>query len=91
MGIGQDPNEPQTVVGGKWVATAFRRRGFGEQFLAGGLTWARDLVLEPISLDVFPANTAAVALYRDAGFRPASADDAPTDSGQALTLLLSIP
>jgi len=90
MGIGQGTIETQAVIWGMWVAPAFRRRGYGEQLLAAGLAWARDLGLECISLDVFPANTAAVALYQAAGFRPASADDAPTDFSQALTLLLSV-
>ena len=90
MGIGQGPNEVQAIVWGMWVAPAFRRRGFGEQLLAAGLTWARELGLESISLDVFPVNTAAVALYQAAGFRSPVADDAPEDSGQALTFQLSI-
>lgn len=89
MGIGQGPNEAQAIVWGMWVAPAFRRRGFGEQLLAAGLTWARELGLESISLDVFPANTAAIALYRAAGFRPVVAGDVPADPSQALTLLLS--
>ncbi|MDE0320626.1 MAG: GNAT family N-acetyltransferase [Acidimicrobiaceae bacterium] len=88
MGIGQGPVEAQAVVWGMWVAPAFRRRGYGEQLLAAGLTWARDLGLESISLEVFPANTAAAALYRAAGFRPDSADDAPADPRQAVTLVL---
>ncbi len=89
MGIGQGPMEAQATVWGMWVAPGFRRRGYGEQLLAAGLSWARDLGLESISLDVFPANTAAVALYRAAGFRPVSADDGSTDPSQALNLLLS--
>ena len=90
MGIGQGTIETQAVVWGMWVAPAFRRRGYGEQLLAAGLTWARELGLESIALDVFPADTAAVALYQAAGFRSPVADDAPTDSGEALTLQLSI-
>ena len=90
MGIGQGTIETQAVIWGMWVAPAIRRRGYGEQLLAAGLTWARDLGLESISLDVFPANTAAVALYRVAGFRPVVAGDAPADPGQTLTLLLSV-
>lgn len=90
MGIGQGPVETQAVVWGMWVAPGFRRRGYGEQLLAAGLTWARDLGLESVSLDVFPANTAAVALYEAAGFRPASGDDAAADPSQALRLLLSV-
>ena len=42
------------------------------------------------SLDVFPANTGAVALYQAAGIRPVVADDAPTESSQSLTLQLSV-
>lgn len=90
MGIGSSSIEAQAVIWGMWVAPAFRRRGYGEQLLAAGITWARDLGLESISLEVFRANTAAVALYGAAGFRPGAADDAPTDSSQALTLLLTV-
>ncbi len=89
MGIGQGPIEAQAVIWGMWVAPAYRRRGYGERLLVAGLTWAQDLGLESISLDVFPANTAAVALYRAAGFRPVVAGDVPADPSQALTLLLS--
>lgn len=90
MGIGLDPIEAQAVIWGMWVAPAFRRRGYGEQLLADGFTWARDLGLRSISLEVFPANAAAVALYQNAGFSPVVADDTPTDSSQALSLLLSV-
>ena len=90
MGIGLGPNEEQAIIWGMWVAPAFRRRGYGEQLLAAGIAWARDLGLKSISLEVFPANAAAVALYQAAGFRPVGAEDLPTDSGQALHLLLSV-
>lgn len=90
MGIGSSSIEAQAVIWGMWVAPAFRRRGYGGQLLAAGITWARDLGLETISLEVFPANIAAAALYQSAGFRPVVANDAPTSSSQALTLLLSV-
>ena len=90
MGIGLGPNEEQAIIWGMWVAPAFRRRGYGEQLLAAGIAWARDLGLRSISLEVFPANAAAVAFYQAAGFRPVGADDSPTDSGQALHLLLPV-
>ncbi len=90
MGIGSTSIEAQAVIWGMWVAPAFRRRGYGQQLLAAGITWARDLGLESVSLEVFPANTAAAALYGAAGFRPVVANDAPTDPSQALTLVLSL-
>ncbi len=90
MGIGSSSIEAQAVIWGMWVAPAFRRRGYGEQLLAAGIAWARDLGLESISLEVLPANIAAAALYQAAGFRAVAANDAPTDSSQALTLVLSL-
>lgn len=90
MGIGSSSIEAQAVIWGMWVAPAFRRRRHGEQLLAAGITWARDLGHESISLEVFPANTAAVALYQAAGFRPVVANVAPKDPSQALTLVLSV-
>ncbi len=90
MGIGSSSIEAQAVIWGMWVAPAFRRRGYGEQLLAAGITWAGNLGLESISLEVFPANIAAAALHRAAGFRAVAANDAPTDSSQALTLVLSL-
>lgn len=55
------------------------------------LTWARGLGLRSISLEVFPGNAAAIALYQNAGFRPIVVDDTPTDSNQALTFRRPIP
>ncbi len=73
-----------------WVAPASRRKGYGEQLLSAGFAWARDVGLDSLSLEVFPANAAAVAPYEAAGFRPVVADDALTDSSQALTHLLAV-
>jgi ribosomal protein S18 acetylase RimI-like enzyme len=53
---------------GMAVARDWRGRGVGSALLAGGIEWARDRGLHKLVLDVFPHNTAAIALYRKFGF-----------------------
>lgn len=48
-----------------------RRRGFGVAILRALLRHAKDARLESVSLEVRPSNTAAVAMYRAAGFAEA--------------------
>ena len=54
---------------GMGVAAAYRRQGIGKRLLSTALDAARKHGLERVQLDVFAANTAAVALYRRAGFK----------------------
>lgn len=48
----------------------FRRRGYAASVLAEVEKFARLRSLEAIGLHVFPHNTAAMALYKKAGFAP---------------------
>jgi ribosomal protein S18 acetylase RimI-like enzyme len=46
----------------------WRGRGIGSALMQAAIAWARARGLHKLSLDVFPANTAAIALYRKHGF-----------------------
>ena len=48
-----------------------RRRGYGAAVLRALLRHAKDARLESVSLEVRPSNTAAVTMYRNAGFAEA--------------------
>ena len=45
-----------------------RLGGQGAQALAAAIEWAREHDVHTLSLDVFPHNAAAIALYRKFGF-----------------------
>jgi len=53
---------------GMAVAPAWRGRGVGSALLEAAIARARDDGLHKLSLDVFPHNEAAIALYRKCGF-----------------------
>jgi ribosomal protein S18 acetylase RimI-like enzyme len=53
---------------GMTVAQSWRRRGVGSALLAAALEKARSEGLHKLSLEVFPHNDAALALYRKFGF-----------------------
>jgi RimJ/RimL family protein N-acetyltransferase len=53
---------------GMAVARAWRGRGVGSALLAAAIEWARERGLHKLSLNVFPHNAAAIALYRKFGF-----------------------
>jgi ribosomal protein S18 acetylase RimI-like enzyme len=53
---------------GMLVAQAWRGRGIGSALLAAAIEKARDDGLHKLSLEVFPHNDAAIALYRKFGF-----------------------
>lgn len=50
------------------VAAAQQRKGLGRAMLRGMLELARERNMRRVFLEVRPSNTAAVALYRSAGF-----------------------
>ena len=50
------------------VAAAQQRKGLGRAMLRGMLELAREKNMRRVFLEVRPSNTAAVALYRSAGF-----------------------
>jgi RimJ/RimL family protein N-acetyltransferase len=50
------------------VAQPWRGCGVGSALMETAIEWAREQGLHKLSLDVFPHNTAAIALYRKFGF-----------------------
>jgi RimJ/RimL family protein N-acetyltransferase len=53
---------------GMLVVPAWRSRGVGSALLTAAIDWARMRGLHKLSLDVFPGNVVAIALYRKFGF-----------------------
>jgi RimJ/RimL family protein N-acetyltransferase len=53
---------------GMLVDRSWRDRGVGSALLQAAIDWARDRGLHKLCLEVFPHNTAAIALYRKCGF-----------------------
>jgi RimJ/RimL family protein N-acetyltransferase len=53
---------------GMTVAASSRRRGVGAGLMLAAIDWARSRGLHKLTLDVFPHNTAAIALYERFGF-----------------------
>jgi len=56
-------------VGGMWVDPAWRRRGVGRTLLQEVFGWARERGLSRLGLWAPAHSPAALALYRQAGFR----------------------
>jgi RimJ/RimL family protein N-acetyltransferase len=54
---------------GMLVAEGWRRRGVGSALLRAGVDWARQAGAHKISLQVWPHNRAAIALYERFGFQ----------------------
>jgi L-amino acid N-acyltransferase YncA len=53
---------------GMLVGSGWRGRGVGSALVQAAIDWAREQGLHKLCLEVFPHNTAAIALYRSAGF-----------------------
>jgi ribosomal protein S18 acetylase RimI-like enzyme len=53
---------------GMMVARQHRGQGIGGRLLDDSLRWARESGLHKVDLEVWPHNTAAIALYRSRGF-----------------------
>ena len=53
---------------GMMVAGPWRSRGVGTALLAACVDWARGAGMHKLTLEVFPHNEAAIALYRAFGF-----------------------
>lgn len=50
------------------VAAEFRGRGVGHALMDAAIAWARTAPVRVLRLEVFPHNTAALALYERSGF-----------------------
>ena len=53
---------------GMLVARDLRGRGIGQALVSALLDWARTTAAHKVTLEVWPHNAAALALYRNAGF-----------------------
>jgi RimJ/RimL family protein N-acetyltransferase len=53
---------------GMWVAREHRGRGVGSALLEACISWARSAGAHKITLEVWPHNEPAIALYRKSGF-----------------------
>ena len=53
---------------GMLVDAAWRGRGVGSALVQAGIEWARRQGLHKLCLEVFPTNSAVIALYRKFGF-----------------------
>ena len=53
---------------GMLVDAAWRGHGIGRGLMDAAIEWSREHGLHKLCLEVFPANTAAIALYRRCGF-----------------------
>ena len=56
-------------IGGTWVAPSHRRRGVGRELLEAVVSWAREHGFSRLALWAPTANAAALAFYRQAGFK----------------------
>jgi GNAT superfamily N-acetyltransferase len=56
-------------IGGTWVAPSHRLQGVGRALVQAVFAWAREHGFKRLRLWVPAENTAALALYRHAGFR----------------------
>lgn len=62
------PQWPGLLYLGMVVELGWRGRGVGTALLDRAIAWARDKKAHKVSLEVFPHNTAAIALYAKHGF-----------------------
>ena len=53
---------------GMMVAKDWRGKGVGTALMETAIAWSREQGLHKLSLDVFPHNEAAIALYKKLGF-----------------------
>jgi putative acetyltransferase len=65
--------EPPTVeLNALWVAPHARRRGAARQLVEAVSDWARERGAARVTLEVVNTSHAAIALYRELGFRPSA-------------------
>lgn len=68
-GVRDRENRDVARIGGTWVSPSHRRRGVGRELLEAVVSWAREHGFGRLALWAPSANAAALALYRQAGFK----------------------
>jgi L-phenylalanine/L-methionine N-acetyltransferase len=53
---------------GMAIEASWRGQGLGSALMAAAMRWARQVGIEKVTLEVYPDNEAAIALYRKFGF-----------------------
>ena len=76
-------------VGGMWVEPAWRRRGVGRALLQEVFAWARERRLSRLGLWAPAHSPAALALYRQAGFRE-TGDRRPLPTNPSLEIVAMV-
>lgn len=67
--LGMHPTSAAGVLSlGMWILAAWRGRGGGRQLVDAAIEQASSSGLHKLELEVFPDNSAAIALYASAGF-----------------------
>lgn len=60
---------PGVTTFGMLVAPGWRQRGVGSALVGAVIAWSRGIGAHKVILEVWPHNTAAIALYKSCGFR----------------------
>ncbi len=79
LGVGCAEAHGQATIWGMWVDPVARRRGSARRLLGAAFDWCSRQGLTSVTLEVLPASSAAIALYRSVGFTEARSTDADAD------------
>lgn len=79
LGVGCTQVEGQAMVWGMWVDPVARRRGSARRLLGAAFDWCNRQGLLSLTLEVLPASSAAIALYRSVGFTESRSVGADAD------------
>ena len=79
LGVGCTPVHGQAKIWGMWVDPGARRRGSARRLLGAAFDWCSRQGLTSLTLEVLPASSAAIALYRSAGFTETRSTDTDAD------------
>ena len=86
LGVGCTPVHGQATIWGMWVDPTARRRGSARRLLGAAFVWCSRQGLTSLTLEVLPASSTAIALYRSVGFTEVRSTDADADE-----ILMSAP
>ena len=86
LGLGCSPVHGQATIWGMWVDPVARRRGSARRLLGAAFDWCSRQGLTSLTLEVLPASSAAIALYRSVGFTESASVGADAEE-----ILMSAP